>query len=94
MGTVLSSERWFCVAVNKGEKKGGEQRVWGKKDGELIEQNSENKSDMASGTKVGRCGSDKKVDGVIKKNVRNKKKVKEQKWRTGKRGKIKINIVQ
>jgi len=65
VGTVLSSERCLCVAVNKGEKKGGEQRVQGKKDGGLIEQNSESKSNMASETEVGRCGSYKKVDDVI-----------------------------
>lgn len=67
VGTVLSSERCLLMkmAVNKGEKKGGEQRVQGKKDGGLIEQNSESKSNMASETEVGRCGSDKKVDDVI-----------------------------
>lgn len=44
MGTILSTERHLCVAVNKGEKNVNEQRVQ-RKEVVLTEKDSQSKSD-------------------------------------------------
>lgn len=61
MGTILSTERWLCVAVNKGQKKVNEQRGQGK-EGVLTEKGSQSKCGKASGTEMERFGVIKKVD--------------------------------